>query len=65
MSTTTIPAQRESELLGQTVVVIGGSAGIELDTARRARAEGASIIITGRNRERTQLRQKTCNGMKL
>ncbi|WP_197030363.1 hypothetical protein [Phyllobacterium sp. UNC302MFCol5.2] len=37
MSTTTIPAQREPELLGQTVVVIGGSAGIGLDTARRAR----------------------------
>ncbi|MRG58053.1 SDR family oxidoreductase [Phyllobacterium sp. SYP-B3895] len=52
MSTITIPAQREPELLGQTVVVIGGSAGIGLETARRARAEGASVIITGRNRER-------------
>jgi NAD(P)-dependent dehydrogenase (short-subunit alcohol dehydrogenase family) len=30
-------AQREPELLGQTVVVIGGSAGIGLETARRAR----------------------------
>ena len=52
MSTTTVPAQREPELLGQTVVVIGGSAGIGLETARRARAEGASVILTGRDRKR-------------
>ena len=31
------PTQREPQLLGQTVVVIGGSAGIGLETARRAR----------------------------
>ncbi|MFD0331817.1 hypothetical protein ACFQZC_35820 [Streptacidiphilus monticola] len=31
------PVAREPELLGQTVVVIGGSAGIGLETARRAR----------------------------
>jgi len=35
----------------QTVVLIGGSAGIGLETARRARAEGADVILTGRNRE--------------
>ena len=46
---TTPPAQREPELAGQTVVVIGGSAGIGLQTARRARAEGADVILTGRN----------------
>jgi len=40
------------ELLGQSVVVIGGSAGIGLETARRARAEGARLILTGRNPER-------------
>ena len=45
-------APREPELLGQTVVVIGGSAGIGLETARRARAEGAEVILTGRNPER-------------
>ena len=39
------------ELRGQTVVVIGGSAGIGVETARRARAEGANIVLTGRNRE--------------
>jgi len=42
---------REPELLGQTVVVIGGSAGIGLETARRARTEGAKLILTGRNPE--------------
>ena len=31
------PTLREPQLLGQTVVVIGGSAGIGLETARRAR----------------------------
>jgi len=31
------------------VVVIGGSAGIGLETARRARAEGAELILTGRD----------------
>ena len=46
--------EREPELLGQTVVVIGGSAGIGLETARRARAEGAKLILTGRNPERLQ-----------
>jgi NAD(P)-dependent dehydrogenase (short-subunit alcohol dehydrogenase family) len=47
-----VPPQREPELLGQTVVLIGGSAGIGLETARRARSEGAEVIITGRNRDR-------------
>jgi len=47
-------AQREPALLGQTVVVIGGSAGIGLETARRARAEGAGVILSARNSERLQ-----------
>jgi len=45
---------REPQLVGQTVVVIGGSAGIGLETARLARAEGAGVILTGRNPERLQ-----------
>ena len=40
---------RDPELAGQTVVVIGGSSGIGLETARRARAEGAEVILTARN----------------
>jgi NAD(P)-dependent dehydrogenase (short-subunit alcohol dehydrogenase family) len=55
---TTAPAvstsQREPALLGQTVVVIGGSAGIGLETARRARAEGANVVLTGRNPDRLE-----------
>jgi NAD(P)-dependent dehydrogenase (short-subunit alcohol dehydrogenase family) len=43
-----------AELVGQTVVLIGGSAGIGLETARRARAEGAEVILTGRNPERLE-----------
>lgn len=41
----TSSVQHESQLLGQTVVVIGGSAGIGLETARRARAEGAKVSL--------------------
>ena len=44
--------QHEPELLGQTVVVIGGSAGIGLETAHLARAKGARVILTARNAER-------------
>jgi NADP-dependent 3-hydroxy acid dehydrogenase YdfG len=47
-ATTPVPG-RQPELAGQTVVVIGGSAGIGLETARRARAEGAEVILTGRD----------------
>jgi NAD(P)-dependent dehydrogenase (short-subunit alcohol dehydrogenase family) len=41
-------------LAGQTLVVLGGSAGIGLATARAARAEGAEVVITGRNPERLE-----------
>ena len=51
-ASTAPPPPREPELLGQTVVVIGGSAGIGFETARRARTEGAKVILTGRNPER-------------
>jgi NAD(P)-dependent dehydrogenase (short-subunit alcohol dehydrogenase family) len=36
----------------QTVVVIGGTAGIGLETARLARAEGADVILTARDPDR-------------
>lgn len=52
---TTVPiVKHEPELIGQTVVVMGGSSGIGLETARRARAEGAEVILTGRNPERLE-----------
>jgi NAD(P)-dependent dehydrogenase (short-subunit alcohol dehydrogenase family) len=43
-----------SALSGQTVVLIGGSAGIGLETARRARAEGADVVLAARNPERLE-----------
>lgn len=45
---------RATALLGQRVVVIGGSAGMGLETARLARAEGAAVTITARDRERLE-----------
>ena len=48
-ATTSASPGREPELLGQTVVVIGGSAGIGLETARRARPEGANVVLTARD----------------
>ena len=48
---TTAPAPA---LAGQTVVAIGGSAGIGLETARLARTQGADVILTGRNHERLE-----------
>ena len=51
-ATTPVSGQREPELAGQTVVLIGGSAGIGLETARLARAEGAEVVLTGRNPDR-------------
>ena len=53
---TTAPAalstRPDPALLGQTVVLIGGSAGIGLETARMARAEGADVVLTGRDADR-------------
>jgi len=46
------PAHRERDLRGQTVLVIGGSSGIGLETARLARAQGADIILTARDPDR-------------
>ncbi|WP_036225423.1 SDR family oxidoreductase [Marmoricola sp. URHB0036] len=52
---TTAPATTAvstGSLAGQIVVVIGGSSGIGLETARQARSAGAELILTGRNRAR-------------
>ena len=46
------PVHRERDLRGQTVLVIGGSSGIGLETARLARAQGADIILTARDPDR-------------
>jgi NAD(P)-dependent dehydrogenase (short-subunit alcohol dehydrogenase family) len=41
-------------LTGSTVVILGGSSGIGLATAKAAMAEGARVVITGRSPERLQ-----------
>ncbi|WP_426565067.1 SDR family oxidoreductase [Angustibacter sp. McL0619] len=46
--------EHEPVLLGQTVVVIGGSAGIGLETARLVRAQGGDVILAARNGERLE-----------
>jgi NAD(P)-dependent dehydrogenase (short-subunit alcohol dehydrogenase family) len=57
--------ERKPELEGQTVVVIGGSAGIGLETARRARAEGAKVILTGRNSQSLQRAAKEVEALSI
>ena len=56
MTTTDAPmtTRPEPELAGQTLVVIGGSAGIGLETARRARGAGAEVVLAARNRQRLE-----------
>ena len=43
---------RQPQLARQTLLVLGGSSGIGLATARRAREEGARVILTARDPER-------------
>src|SRR5256885_2206911 len=45
---------REPQLLRQTVVLIGGGAGIGLETARLARAEGADVVLADRDPQRLE-----------
>lgn len=47
-STTAVP------LTGQIVVIIGGSSGMGLETARQARAVGADVILTSRDPDRLE-----------
>lgn len=49
---TSVPARPAAALAGQTVVLLGGSAGMGLETARRARAEGADVVLTARDPDR-------------
>jgi NAD(P)-dependent dehydrogenase (short-subunit alcohol dehydrogenase family) len=53
-ATSVTATKRSPGLEGQTVVVIGGSAGIGLETARQARAAGADVVLTGRDPGRLQ-----------
>jgi NAD(P)-dependent dehydrogenase (short-subunit alcohol dehydrogenase family) len=46
------PTPAPGALAGQTVVVVGGSAGMGLETARQVRAAGGDVVLAGRNPER-------------
>jgi NAD(P)-dependent dehydrogenase (short-subunit alcohol dehydrogenase family) len=46
------PTATAGVLAGQTVVVLGGTSGIGLETARLARTSGAQVVLTGRDRDR-------------
>ena len=48
-----------TSLAHKTVVILGGSSGIGLATAKAAQAEGAQVIVTGRSRNRLQMAQAT------
>ena len=63
-ATTSESVAREPRLLGQTVVVIGGSAGIGLETARlaRRRAQTSSSLAATRSassKQRGNFRRET------
>ncbi len=45
-------------LANKTVVVLGGSTGMGLATAKAAIAEGASVVVTGRSREKLDAAQR-------
>ena len=47
------------KLNGQRIVILGGSSGIGLATAKAAEAEGAQVIVTGRSRDRLEAAQAT------
>jgi NAD(P)-dependent dehydrogenase (short-subunit alcohol dehydrogenase family) len=51
-STPSSAARPQRDLHGQTVLVIGGSSGIGLETARLARSKGANLILTARDPDR-------------
>ena len=53
-ATSSVATAKPPALAGQTLLVIGGSAGIGLETARLARAEGADLIVTARDPARLQ-----------
>jgi NAD(P)-dependent dehydrogenase (short-subunit alcohol dehydrogenase family) len=49
MANTAVPATHEQDLAGQTVVILGGSAGIGIETARLAGRRGAEVVLVARD----------------
>ena len=53
-ATSSVAPAQPPALAGETLLVIGGSAGNGLETARLARGEGADLILTARDPARLQ-----------
>lgn len=51
------------QLKEQSVVIIGGSSGIGLVTAKLAKEEGANVTITGRSEHKLHQAAKELNGV--
>ncbi len=51
-----------ASLSHNTVVILGGTSGIGLATAKAAQAEGARVIVTGRSRERLEATRSALGG---
>ena len=51
-----------SSLAHKTVVILGGTSGIGLATAKAAQAEGARVVVTGRSRDRLHAAQSELGG---
>ncbi len=56
MTSTNLTAgtDQPQDLIGQTLVVIGGSSGIGLETARQARARGVDVVLAARDAGRLE-----------
>ncbi len=64
MQTSTIPTEntQSHSFQGQNIVIIGGSSGIGLATARQAKNAGANLFLVSRNPERLREAAETIGG---
>ena len=46
------------KIRGKTILITGGTSGIGLESARQFLAEGANVIVTGRNQDKLDFAKK-------